>query len=95
MTERKTEARAGPLLREERRRPGRIENVSEELLPLLRGAAELEIKEDATERERIALAFDADEADQLRGAKGIFAGALIGLAFWLGCFTVVAVLLGR
>ena len=85
---------AANLLQKERRRPGRMDRVSDELIPLLRSSGALNLAHDADGLEPIPLIFDADETDQLRGVKGVMMGAVIGLTFWLGAFGVVRYMLG-
>ncbi len=55
----------------ERRRPGRLENVSSQLIPLLRRSLPPEGEID-------------DEQDGLRSASGIALSTIIGFALWLG-----------
>jgi hypothetical protein len=58
----------------DRRRSGRLEDVSPELIPLLRNPAAIEIPPD----EPLAL-----ERDELGAAKGIVVGVLLVIPFWL------------
>jgi hypothetical protein len=57
-------------LRVERRRPGRVENVSPELIPILRGI------------NAPALHDDLDDMDDLAPARGIVTGLLISGVAW-------------
>ena len=82
------------LLLKERRRPGRLDRVSGELVPLLRSSGALELARDEDGLGPITLSFDSKDDDPLRPAKGVMLGALIGLTFWVGAFGVVALLLG-
>jgi hypothetical protein len=81
---------AGHLLKQDRRRRGRMDRVSEELIPLLRGTARSDLIDDAELARLIAREAGSDEFDQLRGAKGLMLGAAIGLAFWIGCLWAVS-----
>lgn len=85
---------AAKLSQKERRRPGRMDRVSNELIPLLRSSGALNLADDADALGPITLTFDADETDDLRGMKGVMLGAAVGLAFWLGAFGVVRYMLG-
>ena len=57
----------------ERRRPGRLAFVSEELIPLLRGRPQL-----SPDR----LEHEFDDPDQLRPARGLGLGVLCSLLLW-------------
>ena len=85
---------AAGLLHNERRRPGRMDRVSEELIPLLRRSRALDLAHDEDGLGPQSLSFDDDGGDQLRAAKGVMLGAAIGLTFWISAFGVAAWLLG-
>ena len=58
----------------DRRRPGRSQHVSPELVPLLRGQAPAPPADDLEE---------FGEADQLDAARGLAAGALLSAPIWI------------
>lgn len=60
----------------DRRRPGRLKDVSPELIPLLRNPAAIEIPSDAPLAPEHA-------RDELGAAKGIVVGVLLVIPFWL------------
>jgi hypothetical protein len=86
----------------DRRRPGRIENASPELIMLMRhpvppgNEAALLADIPATELSELVRepgAFDmAAERDNLAAAKGVMTGIVFSLVFWLGCFLVMRLL---
>lgn len=59
----------------DRRRPGRRERVSEELVPLLRGQGPAPADDDPAE---------FGEPDQLDAARGLAAGVLLSAPIWIG-----------
>ena len=69
----------------ERRRPGRIENVSPELIPILRGEYVADAVEDdiAAKAEHDELVASADDTDDVVPARGIFVAAVLGAILWL------------
>lgn len=66
------EAADGTVLKADRRRPGRLADVSPELIPLLRGQGTAVPNPDH--------AFG--NPDQLHGARGVAAGVAVGAAIW-------------
>jgi hypothetical protein len=86
----------------DRRRPGRVSDVSPELIPLLRQPASLGM-EAAQLGEHIPLLADcvlrsagehAGTADDLRSARGVLIGFAISLSFWLACFAAMGFMAG-
>ena len=67
----------------QRRRPGRIQNVSAALIPLLRG------------HPGAAGAAKAIEGDDLTSARGILIGAGISSLLWVGAWFAVRAMLGH
>jgi hypothetical protein len=61
----------------ERRRPGRIENVSTELLPLYRDSSAGRTAAPANNESVL------DTSDDLAPARGIFLGGIISLVLWI------------
>lgn len=57
----------------DRRRPGRRENISPELIPILR-----------TSEMGPLLDGEVEEHDQLSGMRGIFAGLALSVPIWVG-----------
>jgi hypothetical protein len=66
--------RALPPARADRRRPGRLASVPEELIPLLRAGAQLRPD---------SLGDEFDDPDQLRPARGLGLGLLCSLLLWV------------
>ncbi len=74
----------------ERRRPGRRDDVSPELIPLLRGEVVDGLVEPGIHPEFPL--FDDDE-DPIRAARGVLVGFVGGMAFWaiiIGVLALVA-----
>ena len=55
----------------DRRRPGRLDNINPELIPILRGQ-EHEMK------------FDIEDIDQTAALRGLFFGVLLSAPLWVG-----------
>jgi len=81
------------LVMRERRRPGRLANVSPNLLPLMRHAGPLDLAHEAKGLGPVPLTFDPEDAEPLRAARGVLLGAVVGLGFWLACFAALDLLL--
>lgn len=75
----------------DRRRPGRPENVSPELIPLLRASerAKLPNPDQHNDDE-----FDANDDDQLSASRGIAAAVAFSVPFWIGIACMVRFVLG-
>lgn len=94
------DVRAALLEAQDRRRPGRLESVSENLIPLLRkplpeegeAAALLAGDSDPVAGWDAMLAADGllpDQNDELSAARGVLAGLVLSLPLWGGIFAVV------
>ena len=71
----------------DRRRPGRQDDVSPELIPLLRGEVIDGLVEPGIHPD-LPL-FDDDE-DPLQAARGVLMGLITGMAFWVSVCAVLA-----
>jgi hypothetical protein len=79
-------ARTGTTVKVDRRRPGRIEDISPELIPLLRGMAK------SSELSTVADAAPPMTEHDLLPATGIVLGTLFGALLWgavWGCYTLL------
>ena len=81
------EVTEAPVLRE-RRRPGRRDDISPELIPLLRGEVLDGLVEPGVHPD-VPL-FDDDE-DPMRAARGMLVGFVGGIAFWATIIGILAV----
>lgn len=73
------------LVTKDRRRPGRIANVSPHLIPLLRNSGSAnpaEFDQESAAAEPAILA--GDERDDMAAARGIAVASVLGLAMWIG-----------
>ena len=76
MTERDVEATSTPeTSTSDRRRPGRLKQISPELIPILR------VSETGTPADSD---FEWDEGDQLAGVRGIAFGLALSVPLWVG-----------
>ncbi len=79
----------------ERRRPGRNDSASPELIPLLRHPAAVAEHAAFLLPERILkhrLLAEHEDADDLRAARGVMAALAISLGFWVLCFLAMGLL---
>lgn len=66
----------------DRRRPGRLTDVSPELIPLLRASERESIQIDSPD-------LEFDEPDQVAPARGILSGVALSVPLWVGFAYVV------